>query len=300
MTRATDRERWQQVLAIVGQTMARNPSVSINRLARACVDANVQVSKDLVMQARKVVRKSVQQTGVDAPVLSNGDRIVVVVDPLHRRPAPTVIPTKTVLLDVETPDADDVEKDVEKDTKVEEPAVAHVAAEPEQKAEPTPVKEVMTPEKPDRRLAQTRAEKRQFVNDQLDADPGLDPIVLLGRLREKFGSALSNSYVYDTCRVARELHQLPQLSTTTAHTRKDVNGRTSLPAFGVAPDAPELEPKEGEEFAATPEEDLHWLAMQASDIMRAHQLAELTLTLSPAGGDWEFKVTRTGRGTLKF
>lgn len=152
-----------------------------------------------------------------------------------------------------------------------------------------------------RGTAHERAMRRQRLNELLDVDPGADPVALMAKLRAEFGGGLDWSYVYDTCRVAREVHGLP-----TIPTRDDSAGRTGgsprpLPTFPVTDEIP-TEAQPGTDpavFADTPEEDLRWLAEQAQDIMRAHNLVELVLTMNPDGGEWEFKVApRVGRGSL--
>lgn len=283
--RKHDTTHFEQVVALVAEAMATEPNISINQLCRI-VTGKVAASKDLVSQARRKVRQAVRK----APVATFGDAALVHVKlpvTLQRpRPPIALIPSKVETSEAPAPaEPMPTEEVVEVMTPVPEPVQGRPAAP----SKPHPLM----------RGAQQRAEKRQYVNELLDADPGLDPQIIIGKLKERFRSSLDHRYIYDTCRIARELHQLPQLPLREPHARVDTE-RRPLPTFEapvvVAGPAPELDT----DFAATPEEDLQWLAEQARDIMRAHQLGELVLTLTPVGAEWEFKVLRTGRGTLKF
>lgn len=279
-----DATHFNKVVALVAAAMGNDPDISINQLCRI-VTKEVAASKDLVSQARHKVRQAVRK----APVATFGDAALVSVKlpvTLRRNPPPVLIPSKPYK-DVEPVEEVDPTKEEVMTPEVPPPAPAAPVAAP---ALPALIG----------RNAQQRAEKRQYVNELLDADPGLDPQIIVGKLKEKFQSALDHRYIYDTCRVARELHQLPQLNLREPHLRTDTE-RRALPTFGapVVAAGPAV-PESDTDFAATPEEDLQWLAEQARDIMRAHQLGELVLTLTPAGAEWEFKVLRTGRGTLKF
>lgn len=154
------------------------------------------------------------------------------------------------------------------------------------------------PTKQTKQNAKVRAEKRAYVNELLDADPALTPQVIMGKVFERFGRGLGWDYVYETCRVSRELHQLPLLQPLGPHARPNASSPEPLPKF-VAPGSAEDEADE-EEFAATPDEDVQWLMEQARDIMRQHNLTQLTITLAPEGGDWECMVApRVLRGSVK-
>ena len=59
--------------------------------------------------------------------------------------------------------------------------------------------------------------RREWVNFQLDNDPGIAPQTLIGLAKELFGIALSWDYVYDCCRVAREIHGLPAIPSYPRH-----------------------------------------------------------------------------------
>ena len=142
--------------------------------------------------------------------------------------------------------------------------------------------------------AASRAARRQFVNEVLDADPGADPISIIARMKERFGVGLDWRYVYDTCRVAREIHGLPQLSTNAPHER--VSGeRVPLPTFPGDPESA---------AGVTPEEDLNWLVRQLRDVMRAHGLASVEVVASETGANWQFtekpRGPRSARGEVKF
>ena len=154
--------------------------------------------------------------------------------------------------------------------------------------------------------AAERAARRQALNEMLDADPGIDPLLAIVRLKERFGGALDAAYVYETCRIARQIHGLPTLNRRDESRGRHGGTPSPLPTF-PAPEGQaelvELPPDEDDEsaFALTPEEELAWLVRQARDIMRQHRLVELVLTMTETTGEWEFRVApRTERGSVKF
>jgi hypothetical protein len=80
--------------------------------------------------------------------------------------------------------------------------------------------EVELPEQP--KQDRSREARIAFVNELLDKDPGLHPDQLKFHLREKFDKTLDAAYLYEVCRLAREVHGLPQIPT-----RVDEDGRAS-------------------------------------------------------------------------
>lgn len=144
--------------------------------------------------------------------------------------------------------------------------------------------------------------RRQYINNLLDDEPGADPVMLIAKTRARFGIGLDWWYVYDTCRVARELHQLPQIPEN-PHGRGPGAG-VRLPTFpGPVPEGLKVvsvltgqtvEP----EYADTPDEECRWLARQGADIMRAHKLTELKLTLENGKAKWTFTAKGDGEMTL--
>lgn len=69
------------------------------------------------------------------------------------------------------------------------------------------------------------AARRQYLNELLDADPGIDPTILQGRIKERFGKGIGTPYLYDCCRVAREIHGLPQIPERFATEPRDMSER---------------------------------------------------------------------------
>lgn len=138
--------------------------------------------------------------------------------------------------------------------------------------------------------------RRQYVNELLDTDPGLDPTIILGKVKEKFGMGTHWAYVYDTCRVARELHGLPQIQEYEGKKTPHTGGaREALPTF---PGAPANADEEQDQFGETPEEECKWLARQAGDIMRVHGLVELKLTIENGLAKWTYVAK--GAGEMKL
>lgn len=339
MTRQDDERNVVQVTRVISNYMLKHAdrSVSINELCRACVDAGLSVSKPYVASIRRQVGaltlKRIEVTGnevamrVTVPAAveqfalrANPDELARERDAKAQREAERAEKWRARQAEreaqwaLERAQAAQQEAAQQEAVVVEQVNEQQEALEQEQAnmtalaAEVGRVETVAEEHKgapeapkppPKRRTAAMVAERRQFLNQLLDDDPGIDPVVALGRLREKFGSGLSNTYVYETCRIAREIHGLPTVARRNDEHGRIYGGREPLPTF----EAPEGE----EEFASTPEEDLAWLARQAGDIMRQHNLVGVTLTMSVApvtgerSAEWEFEVApRTGRGTLKF
>lgn len=339
MTRQDDERNVVQVTRIISNYMLKhaNRSVSINELCRACVDAGLSVSKPYVASIRRQVgtlaaSNRIEVTGnevamrVTVPAAveqfalrANPDELAKERDAKAQREAERAEKWRARQAEREAQWA--LERAQQAAAQQEAAVVEQVNAQQEaleqEQANMTALaaevgrveavaeehKTERAPEAPKlppkRRTAAMVAERRQFLNQLLDDDPGIDPVVALGRLREKFGSGLSNTYVYETCRIAREIHGLPTVARRNDEHGRTYGGRDPLPTF-------ETEAEE-EEFASTPEEDLAWLARQAGDIMRQHNLVGVTLTMSVApvtgerSAEWEFEVApRTGRGTLKF
>jgi hypothetical protein len=54
--------------------------------------------------------------------------------------------------------------------------------------------------------------------------------------------------------------------------------------------------EEEEEYAENADDECKWLAQQANDIMRAHQLTELRLVVENGKAKWVYKQVKTGEG----
>lgn len=127
--------------------------------------------------------------------------------------------------------------------------------------------------------------RRAYLNEMLDADPGADPQALIVRVRERFGMGIDLVYVYETCRIARQIARLPQISTKEVESRNYANGRQPLPYVTANEDeSPPLD------------EELRQLAMQAREVMRAHGLTGLTVDLDESTAKWSYRIERSGSG----
>jgi len=98
--------------------------------------------------------------------------------------------------------------------------------EPEPMPLPPPVEE----KKEEKVEEDDLAARKRFVNDLIEKDPGIKPVIIQARMVEKFGRGMDSRYIYDCCRVAREMHGLPQIPF-----RVDPDGRAS-PGAGQMPD----------------------------------------------------------------
>lgn len=174
----------------------------------------------------------------------------------------------------------------------EEPKQELVEAKPAA-AEPAPVQASAPPTKADgrRKTAAGTLIRRQRLNELLEQEPGADPMMLMAKLREEFGRGLDGRYVYATCRIARELHQLPQLASK-PYVERNYPHKEALPTF----DAPEEEDE-----TPTLEEEARYLAQQLADLARAHGVTSFDLALSADGEiTWDYSVMRTGKGSMKL
>lgn len=104
---------------------------------------------------------------------------------------------------------------------------------PKQPVETPKATEMVQPEEPKKEEPKEEddlAARKKFVNDLIEKDPGIKPVIIQARMVEKFGKGMDSRYIYDCCRVAREMHGLPQIPY-----RVDPDGRAS-PGAGMHPD----------------------------------------------------------------
>lgn len=148
------------------------------------------------------------------------------------------------------------------------------------------------------RSAQGVALRRERLNQLLEESPGADPLMLVARIREEFGRGLDWRYVYATCRVARDIHQLPQLKELAFHERPTFKGRQPLPTFGGAPSAPTAEEPEVEEEELTPEEEMAFVARKLAEVIRAHGLTDVSITVTGGEMSWDYRIRRQGQVKL--
>lgn len=285
---------------------AKAPLPSINALARACVDANVKVSKPLVAQLRRKTLQAIQRTPPPtAQQLASGEAITIF-DPTSRAdPAELARERERKKAREAARQAEFAERQREQEerwarAREEEARQAEVRTLPPAPETPVPVVPAPAPAPRVRGTAAERALRRQFLNELLDADPGMEPVEAAARLKREFGVALDWGYIYETCRIAREVHQLPTIPEHTHTAGRESAPRTPLPVFEAAMEQAAEERAAG----ATPEEDLAWLVRQLGDLMRAHSLASVTVAASEAGASWEFvekpREPRKGAGEVKF
>lgn len=317
---------------VIADVMRHDPKASINDLARACVEAGVTVSKPFVAQMRMRLRQELERKarGGIQTIEALGERVDAVLDDADRiaakadREREDAVRREKVRAEREARWA---ERQAEREAKWAAerqtqgaqdfaqaardlaplaalalptpcplPPIEQLQAAPAPAA-PAPVPAPVTPPRPTgtSRSASDRALRRQYLNELLDKDPGADPIILLARLKERFGVALDHGYVYETCRVAREIAGLPELPSYEPG-RKVYGARPGLPTFEA-----EAVERAG---STTPEEDLGWLLRQLGDIMRAHGLASVTVMASGEKAQWEFiekpREPRRGSGEVTF
>lgn len=162
----------------------------------------------------------------------------------------------------------------------------------ERKAKERPLEDVGR-----KKTAAGTAVRRERLNAMLEADPGADPVMLIANIRAEYGRGLDWGYVYDTCRIAREIHQLPQLAEHSFAARP-FQGREPMPTFGAEPaPAPEELALEAEE-ELTPEEEMAYVAQKLAEVVRAHRLTGVSLTVSDTAVSWDYVVRR--RGSVKL
>ncbi len=165
---------------------------------------------------------------------------------------------------------------------------------------PAPLLQVVPPlDKPLADVGRTRTmegtiARRKRLNELLDVDPNLHPLTAITHLRMEFGIALDFNYVYETTRLARETNGLPPL-----RTREDTNARAFGEREHVTLIAPEVEAVE-EKAKLTADEELEWLAVRLSEVIRAHGLSDLNLRTENGELAWDYdiRVRKSGRKAL--
>lgn len=256
----------------VRQYLEAHPDASVDEVARAAADADVAVYKDLISRVRNFFRQVEQDEESVIPNLVQ--RTFELATPKCRRcGGPHWI---SQCLEVEV---------VPIPEPVPEP-VPEVSEEPVMTA-PTPevLPEVPRP-RPTPGVGSSRSMegtlvRRKRLNELVDAEPGIHPLEALVKLRSEFGIGLDLSYIWETCRVARQMNGLPPLTE-----RDESQGRAS--------------PTPAEELPLTADDELRWMASRVSEIIRAHNLSDLTLKLESGVLTWEYeiRVKKSGKQTL--
>ncbi len=318
-------------VAVLTEFLTRNPHATINDCCRELVRAKVAISKPLAAKLRKNIMRAIRDAVATVDVAKKAGLPPNTLVKLKIAVPPGFSETNFNKAAEEKARAEAKERDEERERKwqtraaererewaeererdsaaraqaaiitsdapprsMNERAIEFIAEhglpppeEPARVPVPVPV--------PVRRGAANRALRRQYLNELLDADPGADPLTVASAVKSRFGIGLDWGYIYDTCRVAREVHKLPQIRSHVYGERSE-HERPGLPEFEAT----------GEERAAgaNPEEDVAWLMRQLRDVMRAHGLASMTIAASEAGASWEFtekpREPRKASGEVKF
>ncbi len=301
-------------VTVLTEFLTRNPHATINDCCRELVRAKVAISKPLAAKLRKNIMRAIRDavTAVDAARDAGLPPNTLV--KLKIAVPPGFSETNFNKAADEKARAEAKEREHEREEKWKARAAEREREWAEEREREKAAEAPATPSEPFymqpvpalpattspvpvpvRRGAANRALRRQYLNELLDADPGADPLAVAAAVKGRFGIGLDWTYVYDTCRVAREVHKLPQIRTHAFGERSE-HERPGLPEFEAT----------GEERAAgaNPEEDVAWLMRQLRDVMRAHGLASMTIAASEAGASWEFtekpREPRKASGEVKF
>ena len=124
--------------------------------------------------------------------------------------------------------------------------------------------------------------RRAYLNDLLDANPGGDPMDLMVKVRQRFGIGIDASYVWETCRIARQIHRLAPI------TERDEESRAAA------------DPPLKDEISPPLKDEIEVLARQAADVMRAQGLTSFSLEISDGIARWRYDVRRSDEGTVRL
>lgn len=129
--------------------------------------------------------------------------------------------------------------------------------------------------------------RRKRLNEIVDAKPDIHPTEATVQLRAEFGLALDQTYIYETVRLARTVHNLPPI-----RTREELGPRE----FGEREKATTVVVEEPERF--TVEDELDWLTTRLTEVMRAHKINEIEIRSEAGRLHWSYSVRRSGKKDL--
>lgn len=201
----------------------KDPDLSIDRAAKMLHAEKMTLDKDLVAAARRQVRYETERRRRDAEMEQNKRPLKVPLIAVANKHEADVIDAARSLpgwkgprVVLGIPKPEDMVKFMP------EPAPAKTPVPPEPHHPPPSSKQwgklhAEALAKPGARKPLRNVEamkiRRDWLNEFLDQNPGAHPLEIIGVMRTLFGIATTPEYVYETCRVARELHGLPPLPT---------------------------------------------------------------------------------------
>lgn len=265
--------------------LVAHPDSSVDEIARAADAEGVPLAKELASQVRRdfrLARVFTPATNLTpaAPSLEARcercgqqghwiSQCPVIVEP------PPSVPVQTYVEEVEPEEALPVEE--EKAAVVEEKAPAPT---------PAPSKEAGRA-----RSVEGTFVRRQRLNAIVDVQPDIHPLQAVLQLREEFGIALDFNYVYETCRLAREVHGLPPLRSREDPGNREFGEREKVTVVAAAAE---------EAAELTPDEELAWIATRIGEIVRAHNLSDVNIRTENGElvWDYEIRLRKSGKQAL--
>lgn len=256
------------------RALAEHPNLTVLDLARDLEKEGLAISLDTLRAVRARLRQ--ERPAIPDVTLPAAVQNVITGPTCSRCGGPHWISQCHVI-----PEAPPANDDVPPPITPEEPTTM-TATEAAPPPLPSPPKVVAPDDVGRLRNLEGTMRRRKRLNELLDVDPGAEPSRLIATLKEQYGVALDTGYVYETCRVARELHKLPAIPFGPSGYAKADAERGALPTF-AGTETPSLD------------EELVYLAQRIAETVRAHNLAEIQIVLEAGDINCEYAVRRTGR-----
>lgn len=204
-------------LAAESSRNGRHELPSVHEIVRVCLAEDIPATPSLATMCRRDVMRTVsRQDGIPVPGTHGGGGRLIEVTPSAqtllaasqanalvvrrmaeiertRKVQEEIMQQAQQIVDIVTQGQPEKPMSEEKpEVVVEDKPVSQVVAEKmfEAHARPAP------PPKRPRRGAALRAEKREFINELLDEQPGMPPQIIMGKLFERFGSGIDTEYLY--------------------------------------------------------------------------------------------------------
>lgn len=251
----------------VEELFRKNPTLSVDKVAKACAHEGYKLYRSQVSEIRQRVRQEANRAGrlqatAEAGVIPN-------LDP--RKPFISHIPTKDdvqeILEQASHPTTEEIDMPVlavvqdavEAEASVEAKLTEAQRALARSDAEYTNAHWSLLHQ--DAPSAHAKGEiRKRFINARLELEPARHPELLAADMRMLFGLGLDRRYIYETCRLARAVAGATQIPEREYGPRASPSQRLGLDAYvlsgppAVEPEMPEVpEVPEAPKLPAAPE-----------------------------------------------
>lgn len=162
----SNKKRRKQAMEFLRDFFGENPNATVDEAAKAANNARLTLERELVAQVRKQMRSEVKLTVVPPPPSAIPDR-----DPAG-------------------------------------PMVEVRADFPPGPLSPYQLSggtEAVDDSRTGKMSTEAIAERRKYLNEIVEVDPGLDPHEAIEKVKARFGIGLAPAYAYETVRIAREV-----------------------------------------------------------------------------------------------